>query len=239
MHWAPNTPAYDPQLGRMFATAPWPCRPQCYCPPTHRPGTLAAMRRRGWRILLQPTRLEAHGFQYALDNGAWAANQRGRLLDEGLFEEALHSHGPKADWVVCPDVVGDRDATLRNAEKWLPRMEIEGVRPLIAVQDGMTPADVEAWVGCNFAGIFLGGSTKWKWLHVRDWAHFAHSRGARYHVARVNTRRAVHAAIQAGAHSIDGSTTVRFPDSISLVNGARLDGGPEPRCTADYVPLWT
>lgn len=222
-----SEPGYTTDLSRLWATAPWPRRPVCYAPPTRRKETLESMRKRGWRTLIQPTRPDLPpGMMYALDNGAWEAAQRGETLSEMLFEAALNRYGRKADWVVVPDVVGDGRATLAQAERWLPRVEAARAHPMIAVQDGMEPADVAAWVGYDRAGVFLGGTTEWKWARIMDWARFAHGCGARFHVARVNTRNHVHAAIRAGAHSIDGSTAVRFPDTISMVNGAVLDGGP-------------
>lgn len=174
---------------------------------------LAALREAGWRLLVSARGvLRTEGFPYALDNGAWTAFQRGEAFDVAAFEKAVGMLGAAADWVVAPDVVADRSASLRLTEEWLPRLDW-CPRVLVAVQDGMTEADVAPWLGPR-CGLFLGGSTEWKLARMREWGEVAKRRGCHYHVARVNTRRRIARAHEAGADSIDGTSASRFAVTV-------------------------
>lgn len=180
---------------------------------------LDALRKAGWRLLVSARGvLRTEGFRYALDNGAWTAFQRGEPFDVAAFEKAVTLLGRGADWIVVPDKVADAAESLRMAEEWVPRLR--GIAPLlIAVQDGMTEADVVHWLrdGC---GVFLGGSTEWKLAQMRYWGAVCRRYGAHYHVARVNSAKRIALAKEAGAMSIDGSSASRFALSLP-----RLDRG--------------
>ena len=93
--------------------------------------------------------------------------------------KAVHLSGMAPRWVLVPDVVMDRAATLAKWAEYAPVAARYGGWPLaIAVQDGMTPADIPA----EAQVIFVGGSTAWKWRSLPMWAHT----GMRVHVGRVN-----------------------------------------------------
>ena len=192
--------------------------------------TLAAMRRRGWRILATPETLKgsrgkrapywpADGAPapYALDNGAWGVFKRGAEFDDDVFLWAVDRLGEGADWVVLPDVVADREATLERAEQWFPRLE--GLRLLLAVQDGMTADDVLPWLSRG-VGIFVGGSTEWKLSTIRQWAPLAHQHGQHCHVARVNTCKRIALCKHFGVDSADGKSVVLFPSTMSRLDNS-------------------
>lgn len=181
---------------------------------------LAALRARGWRILVSARGVHrTEGFPYAIDNGAWTAFQRGEAFDADSFVRVLDALGSGADWIVVPDVVADARASLALTESWLPRVAAYGRPMLIAVQDGMCPDDVAPWVasGC---GVFLGGSTEWKLAQAIPWGRWCAERGAYFHVARVNTCRRIRLAQEAGAHSIDGTSASRFAVNIPRLDNA-------------------
>jgi hypothetical protein len=67
----------------------------------------------------------------------------------------------------------------------------------IAVQDGMTPADIPA----NAEVIFIGGTTEWKWRSLPMWAQT----GARVHVGRVNEVERLHICERWRVESVDGT----------------------------------
>jgi hypothetical protein len=185
---------------------------------------LAALRAAGWRLLVSARGVLRHeGFPYALDNGTWTAFQRGEPFDVPAFEKAVALLGNGADWIVIPDKVGDRDASIAMAREWLPRLR--GIAPLLfAVQDGMTEADLPE--GC---GVFLGGSTEWKLATMRSWGEVCARRGLYYHVARVNTQGRIARAKEAGAYSIDGSSASRFAESLPRLQ----------RALAQEVMVWS
>jgi len=147
-----------------------------------------------------PETPRVHSFMpFACDNGRFPCWQSGKAWDELAYLRMLdHLHGQGSPrWLLVPDVVGDRDATLRQWEEWAPRLRAYRSPLAFAVQDGMEWGDVpsEAEV------VFVGGSTEWKWRTVRDWC----SGFARVHVGRVNTNGKLWECHEAGAESCDGT----------------------------------
>ncbi len=132
---------------------------------------------------------------YALDNGAFTGFKEDAFLR--LLDKAAKHIPPM--WVVVPDAIQDRDGTLRLWKEWRPRLD--GWRLAMAVQDGMSAADVPNDVDV----VFVGGTTKWKWQTMRGWC----SDFPRVHVGRVNTERHLWMAHECGAESCDGSGWMR------------------------------
>lgn len=162
-------------------------------------------KRLGWLISPDGWRQPPSWMPYALDNGAFGAWKNNTQWDEDAFmtllERARKSHFPL--WVVVPDVVADRLATIERWHDWVPK--IRGVLPhtplAFAVQDGMTKADVPSKTDV----VFVGGTTEWKWRNLRTWTeNFRH-----VHVARVNSERLLWMADAAGAVSCDGTGWMR------------------------------
>lgn len=183
---------------------------------------LAALRAAGWRLLVSARGvLRTEGFQYALDNGAWTAFQRGEPFDVAAFEKAVALLGAGADWIVVPDKVCDAAATMEMAREWLPKLAAYPV--LVAVQNGMTPDDVREWLGPR-VGIFLGGDSEWKEQTARMWGELARERGCWFHVGRVNSARRIAICAEAGAHSFDGTSASRFALSLPRLDRAVRQG---------------
>lgn len=149
--------------------------------------------------LLSPDGWRRPKFQYALDNGAFPAWTKGKPWDEEAFismlEKASKVDAPR--WVLVPDVVADREATLALWKQWGPALRDYGWPLAFAVQDGMTQADVPK----DADVIFVGGSTAWKWRTVLDWGR----NNARVHVGRVNGYEPLWGCHFAGAESCDGT----------------------------------
>ena len=168
-----------------------------------------------WGMLMSPDgRRDPRSLPWAMDNsmfGAWAKlgyavglkvepfleHWSGNTFHEFL-DWGLRFHRPR--FVVVPDVPGNSKATLERYKCWAGAVERRGYQPAMAVQDGMTPADVPAGVVC-----FVGGSTEWKWKNVERFA----GECERVHVGRVNTARRVWQCHRAGAESVDGSGMFR------------------------------
>jgi hypothetical protein len=187
---------------------------QFYASRTGNMRNLAAMRARKWRLLVSRAwEWRTEGFQYALDNGAWADYQSGQAFDEDGFERLLDQLGAGADWVILPDIVAGGLESLRLSVRWLNRCLSVVPLALLAVQDGMKAADVHGLVGPN-VGVFLGGSTEWKLATMREWGEFCLQRNIYYHVGRVNTRRRMGLAVRSGANSVDGSSGSRYAITI-------------------------
>lgn len=137
---------------------------------------------------------------WALDNGAYPAWEQKRPWNEAAFYERLEAmryFHPRPLWVVVPDVVTDRIATLASWQEHAPRVAALGYRLAFAAQDGMTARDVPS----EAEMVFVGGTTDWKWRNLREWT----DNFPRVHVARVNTERMLWMAHKAGAESCDGT----------------------------------
>lgn len=138
---------------------------------------------------------------YSLDNGAFGAWMRNVDFDLKAWLKLLAWAASKAQrpmWVVVPDKVGDRAATLAMWSEFVPIVREHGWRPLFAAQDGMTFADVpdgECMIG-------LGGTTPWKLAAIEPWcARFP----GRIHVLRVSGPDRLDLCWRAGAVSVDGT----------------------------------
>ena len=190
---------------------------------------LRALQHYGWSLLMTPDTLyrcrgkvaplwpDGTAAPYVLDNGAWGCHQRGKPFDEQAFLWAYGRIADDAEWVVAPDIVGGGMDSLRLTQSWLPRLDHK--RVLIAVQDGMTPQDVDALMSSS-RGIFLGGSTEYKMSSMMTWGKYCSDNDLYFHVARVNTIKRFRACQAAGADSIDGSGASRFSSEASLLPDA-------------------
>lgn len=139
---------------------------------------------------------------YALDNGRykareWTAADYWRHLDIAAAREI------QPQWVACPDVYLDYNATLWGWEYWAQRIRTTYGWPLAFVwQNGITPEIVKAHTDAEVQ--FIGGDDN---LHAGKWqmveqavAHFP-----RVHVGRVNAPRPALKCWDAGVESIDGT----------------------------------
>lgn len=162
--------------------------------------------RLGWLISPGAWRTPRDGIPYALDNGryaAWVAGRQWVPEELGRLIDKAHAAERPPEWLVVPDTVGDRRATLHQWDVWAPRLEKHGWPLAMAVQDGMTPADVPS----EAAVCFIGGTGRWKWLHL---AHFT-GECERVHVGRVNTSDKLWDCDELGVESVDGTGWFRNP----------------------------
>lgn len=146
----------------------------------------------------------ARNASWALDNGVFGAFTANREWSEEPFYSYLDRYSIwKPIWAVVPDAVGNRDKTLAMWSDHWHAVAAFGVPLAFAAQDGMTPADVPS----NADVVFVGGTTAWKWRTLRQWT----SAFPRVHVGRVNSRRLLDQAEEAGAESCDGTGWFRDP----------------------------
>ena len=189
------------------------------------------MRKANWRILTGPHILKRNAWKrpawadgssapYCLDNGAWTSFQSGLPFDAESFLRTTDMLAEDADFIIVPDIVEGGLQSLHFSMSWLSRLRHYGTLLLVAVQDGMTPEDVAPLLGAD-VGIFLGGSTEWKLTTMRQWGKLARDIGAYFHVGRVNSMKRIHQCQLCGAHSFDGTSVTKFPQTITLLDNAR------------------
>lgn len=152
----------------------------------------------GW--LVGPSSLKKTKFRawvpYACDNDAYSAFMTKQPWNEAAWLRML-SLVQSPLWVLCPDEVANKDATLEKWDRYSPMLKERGFTVAFAAQDGMTEKDVPQ----SAEVIFIGGSTDWKWRNVaRFCEHFS-----RVHVGRVNTMDRVYFCAKHGVESVDGT----------------------------------
>lgn len=137
---------------------------------------------------------------FALDNDAFTCWRDGKPFDVASWRATLtwaKQSGFTPLWVLVPDVVADRDATLDSWHQYRDEAKSFGWPLAFAVQDGMKPEDVPN----DASVVFVGGTTDWKWRNVPMWA----SSFPRVHVARVNGEHRLWRCEELGIESVDGS----------------------------------
>lgn len=168
-----------------------------------------------WVDRRKPTPYE--GELWGFDNGAYHYFLHGQLLDENVFLKRLDlAYQLDIPYIaITPDIVCGGLKSLEYSLSWLERLP--GDWPwYLAVQDGMTVADVEPVV-YSFAGIFLGGSTGFK-STAPIWRELAHRCGKNFHYGRAGTKRKLLHAMDCGADSADSAfplwTRERFNEFV-------------------------
>jgi len=160
-------------------------------------------------------RMPTHG-RWAFDNGAYTDWTHGDLFDNDVYLKRLFHlqflpDDRMPDWCVVPDIVAD-PTSLAYSLRWRQALH-DADRRLkwyLAIQDFMTPEDVlHALCLEPFDGLFIGGSTEWKWETAEGWIDWGHRRGLPVHLARVNGPEPLQRAVDIGADSVDGTGWVR------------------------------
>lgn len=144
---------------------------------------------------------------YAIDNGMYHAPDKPPKGESALppFYALLQrfiQDDNQPVFVVSPDVPYDGAKTKLLSAKHYEIIRATGYtgRIAIAVQNGMTPDDLD-----GYEAVFVAGSTEWKWATASGWMDEARARGMWGHVARVNTIKRVRQCIDMGADSADGT----------------------------------
>jgi hypothetical protein len=144
------------------------------------------------------------GLRWAVDNGAFKG------FDPVGFRRLVRKceGQPRLLWVACPDVVGDARATLRRFAEWEPELRLAGVPVAFVLQDGAEDRSLPA-AEC----YFVGGTTRFK-LSEAAGSLMAEGkrRGSWVHMGRVNSRRRLMTALEAGCDSVDGSSLSMYGD---------------------------
>lgn len=181
--------------------------------------TLAALKQAGWGLLISATdsHIKYDFDMWGLDNGAWSAYQSGQPWQPEPFIKLCNKLGRGAQWVVVPDIVAGGLESLELSRQWLPRLQGVAKHQLLAVQDGMTPSDIEP-ILTGTVGIFVGGSTDWKLSTLHLWGSLAAKVGCYFHVGRVNSIKRINMCQDVGAHSFDGTSVSRFSKTLRLLD---------------------
>lgn len=154
--------------------------------------------------------------RWAFDNGAYTDWKNGESFDNEEFLRRVRqvSELPEdrlPDWCVCPDMVASSVSLVHSLEwKAMLKDYAPRLKWYLALQDHVHPDDVDhALCLERFEGLFVGGTTEWKWDTAPAWVDWGHMRGLPVHVARVNGPGPLAEATAFGADSVDGTGWVR------------------------------
>jgi hypothetical protein len=156
------------------------------------------------RDLLPQTR------NYIVDNGAYRAYLKGENLNLNhyfAFLGKLMKCPYPPQFVVIPDMVAGGMDSWEFSMKCIGKIP-EQFKKYFVVQDGMYQEPIRQILPA-IDGLFVGGTTIWKWRTAENWIELAHMAGKKCHIGRVGTWRNFLRAVSIGADSIDGSTLMR------------------------------
>lgn len=150
-------------------------------------------------------------FPYALDNGAFSCwDAEANTFDDDCWATTepewqrllvWSQCAPiKPIWAIVPDVPGNASETIARWASFAPIVRAAGIPLAVAVQDGMTTADVRSLDPLPDV-VAVGGSTKWKWETVEQWIRDF----PRVHVLRCNMPDRLQYLESLGCESTDGT----------------------------------
>lgn len=150
-------------------------------------------------------------FPYALDNGAFSCwDRKNNTFDDSKWEKIEPQWRKMIQWAGCgiqrprwaivPDIPGNSERTLERWPKYVQHVHDYHINAAIAVQDGMSVADVKA-LRPGPVVIAIGGSDEFKWGTLNEWvANFP-----RVHVLRCNHPDRLQMLEDMGVESCDGT----------------------------------
>jgi hypothetical protein len=190
---------------------------------------LDALRAAKWGLLISATGVQRdEGFsRICLDNGAWTSYQQGTPWRADLFRKLIDKYGERADFIIAPDIVAGGLKSLQFSLSWIKRLQAINPRVLIPVQDGMDPHHLSEYLDSEI-GIFVGGTTEFKYSKLGAWGELAKQKKAWMHVGRVNSIRAMKRCAGAHAHSFDGSGPSRFYKHLAVMQGGLTKINAQP-----------
>src|ERR1043166_8201895 len=150
--------------------------------------------------------------RWAFDNGAFTDCKNGVPFDNEEFLRRIRQivelpEERLPDFAVCPDMVAS-SMSLSHSLEWKALLDEYAPRLnwYLALQDYVHPEDVDRALCLEkFGGLFVGGTTEWKWDTAGFWVEWGHARGLPVHIAGGNGPVPADQAERMGADSIDGT----------------------------------
>ena len=194
-------------------------------------------------------RLTLDGVTWAADNGCYTAGDRFSPERWLAFLTQWRGHG-RCLFAVLPDVPFDHDATLARSKPYVDAVRQLGYPVALAIQNGASVAHIP-WETLD--AVFIAGDKPFK-TSTTAWEVCRAARRLRkhIHIARRNSRRAMQAAYDMGADTIDGTFLKYAPDEnwtrmqrwfaeFCPHAAAHLTWGNDPRflrCPACGADVW-
>lgn len=156
---------------------------------------------------------------YALDNGAYLDFINNKVFCDNRFLLYCKKYLRCADWVVLPDVVCNKEETIKKSYRYIDRLqEIEpSTKMLFVWQDGIGREDIVPFAKRGI-GVFIGGSTDGKIKNMKWLSQLCKEFSVWCHVGRVNTLKRLELCLSSNINSFDGSGIVRFLPTLELLS---------------------
>ena len=193
---------------------------------TRSKSNIATLQRLGWGRMFVASRPTSYPYEpWGFDNQAFIAWRNGTPWDECAYLKRVATACKIASdpyLAVCPDIVAAGLHSLDFSLKWRTG-ELRSVDfPwYLAVQDGMDVEDVKMHLHL-FAGIFLGGSDRFKATAYR-WCQLAHNHQMKFHYGRASTPRKLVSAFKVGSDSCDSAFPLWTAERMGIFS-ARWQG---------------
>ena len=146
------------------------------------------------------------GEKWIADNGAYSLWLQGKPFDEDrylTYLEKLELFFPKPQFAVLPDIVAKGTRSLDYSMHWLTSDRLPSWRWYLALQDGMTPSDIDPVM--NFIdGLFIGGTLGFKAL-AKEWVELGNKYNKPVHYGRCGIHHRINDAYLAGCNSADSA----------------------------------
>lgn len=173
------------------------------------PHVVAAMQRGDLGFISTPAQgnVRPSGIPWVADNGCYGKGYPG---DQELLDWLGSQKPADCKFAVCPDVVGDWEATRRRSSPFIAPIRALGYPVAIVAQDGLT-FEACPWEALDV--LFVGGTTAWKLGSEARWlVRAARKRQKWVHMGRVNTWSRLQYARDIGCDSVDGTFLTFGPD---------------------------
>lgn len=144
----------------------------------------------------------------AADNAAFSG-----FNGEKFYKMISGISGRAVEWCVCPDVIGDHNATIKSFNAWEPMLRYFRLPVAFVLQNGCKSASYVPWdrIRC----VFIGGDDEYKLSQeARSIVEYAKANGFLSHMGRVNSYSRMHYAHLIGCDSVDGTSCSMFPDQF-------------------------
>jgi hypothetical protein len=167
------------------------------------------------------------GEKWFADNGAYSLWLQEKPFDEDKYMrylDKLSKHAPP-EFAVLPDIVAHGNRSLEYSMYWLTSDRLPDWRWYFALQDGMSPGDIEPIV-YMFDGLFLGGTLGFK-SRAKQWVQFAATHDKPVHYGRAGVHHRIHDAYKSGCQSADSSFPLwnkeRFAQFLTWIKNGKYD----------------
>ncbi len=144
--------------------------------------------------------------KWLADNGAYSLWLKGSPFREAPFLrylEVLAGFSPQPQFAVLPDIVADGLRSLEYSIHWASRGDLPSWPWYLALQDGMSVADVESCIDI-IDGLFIGGTLRFK-SEVYTWVELGRRHNKPIHFGRAGVHHRLHEAHRAGCDSADSA----------------------------------